>query len=127
VPENLALGTTLAAGKGSVALLAAIFVSNFPEALVGARTMRQNGWSTRLAVGTWTAVAALLAATTIAGASLLGGLEGAALGFVLAFAGGAVLASLADTVFPKAFTDGGPYVALATAAGFLVAFELGVV
>ncbi|MDQ3435270.1 MAG: zinc permease, partial [Actinomycetota bacterium] len=40
--------------------------------------------------------------------------------------GGAVLASLADTVFPKAFTDGGPYVALATAAGFLVAFELGV-
>lgn len=126
VPENLALGTTLAAGKGSVALLAAIFVSNFPEALVGARTMRQNGWSARLAVGTWTAVAALLAATTIAGASLLGGLEGAPLGFVLAFAGGAVLASLADTVFPKAFTDGGPYVALATAAGFLVAFELGV-
>lgn len=39
VPENLALGATLAAGPGSVALLAAIFVSNVPEALVGARSM----------------------------------------------------------------------------------------
>ena len=126
VPENLALGTTLAAGEGSVALLAAIFVSNFPEALVGARTMCQNGRSARFAVGTWVSVGALLAGTTVAGASVLGGLEGAWLAFVLAFAGGAVLASLADTVFPKAFKDGGPYVALATAAGFLVAFELGV-
>jgi len=126
VPESLALGTTLAAGEGSVALLAAIVVSNFPEALVGARTMRENGRPFRFAVGTWVVVAAVLAATTVAGASLLGGLEGASLGFMLAFAGGAVLASLTDTVFPKAFKDGGPYVALATAAGFLTAFELGV-
>lgn len=41
---------------------------------------------------------------------------------LLGFAGGAVLASLAVTVFPQGFAHGGPYVALATVAGFLVAY-----
>jgi ZIP family zinc transporter len=41
---------------------------------------------------------------------------------LLAFAGGAVLASLADTLMPEAYRDGGPYVAYATALGFLLSF-----
>lgn len=125
VPENLALGTTLAAGEGSVALLAAIFASNFPEALVGARTMCENGRSPAFAIATWAAAAILLAAAIVGGSALLEGVEGAGLSVILAFAGGAVLASLADTLFPKAYRDGGPIVALATAAGFLLAFTLG--
>ena len=125
IPENLALGTTLAAGGGSVALLAAIFASNFPEALVGARSMCDNGRSVRFALGTWCAAAAVLAVAIIAGSLLLQGVDEGALSVILAFAGGAVLAALADTLFPKAYKDGGPWVALATVAGFLVAFALG--
>lgn len=34
---------------------------------------------------------------------------------------------LADTVFPEAYEEGGPWVALATVAGFLLAFMLGTV
>ncbi len=60
IPENLALGTTLAACGGSVALLA-IFISNVPEAMVGARSMYDNGRSVRFALGTWFAAAAVLA------------------------------------------------------------------
>lgn len=41
---------------------------------------------------------------------------------VLAFAAGAVLASLADTVMPDAYRQGGSMVAFATAAGFLLTF-----
>lgn len=125
VPENLALGTTLAAGGGSVALLAAIFASNFPEALVGARSMRDEGRSVRFALTTWGVAAFVLAAAIVGGASLLTNLNAYTLSVILAFAGGAVLASLANTVFPKAYKDGGPWVALATVAGFLVAFTLG--
>jgi zinc transporter, ZIP family len=125
VPENLALGTTLAAGTGSLPLLAAIFASNFPEALVGARSMRDDGRSVRFALLTWAAAAVLLAASIVVGAVLLKNLAGTGLSVVLAFAGGAVLASLADTVFPKAFRDGGPFVAFATVIGFLTAFALG--
>jgi ZIP family zinc transporter len=127
IPENLALGTTLAAGEGSVALLAAIFASNFPEALVGARTMCENGRPRAFVIATWGTAAILLAAAIVGGASLLDGVEGASLSVILAFAGGAVLASLADTLFPKAYQDGGPLVALATTAGFAVAFILGTV
>jgi len=125
IPENIALGTTLAAGSGSVALLAAIFVSNFPEALVGARTMCENGRSPRHAIVTWFAAAAVLAAAVVAGALLLTRLLPAVLSVLLSFAGGAVLASLSITLFPKAYADGGPWVAAATVAGFLVAFTLG--
>ncbi len=44
--------------------------------------------------------------------------------FLLAFAGGAVLASLADTLMPEAFEHGRPLNSMATAAGFLVSFVL---
>jgi len=42
----------------------------------------------------------------------------------LGFAGGAVLASLADMLMPEAFERGRPYNAFATAAGFFVSFML---
>jgi len=127
VPENLALGTTLAASGGSLALLAAIVVSNFPEALVGARSMCENGRSVRFALGTWSIAAVVLAAAIIVGYSSLRGVDERALSVILAFAGGAVLASVANTLFPKAYKDGGPWVTLATVAGFLVAFTLGAI
>ncbi len=124
VPENLALGTTLAEGGGSIALLVAVFASNFPEALVGARSMRANGRSPRFAIVTWAVAAVLLAAAVVAGAAGLEGVGQETLSVVLAFAGGAVLASLVDTLFPKAYEQGGPWVALATVVGFLLSFLL---
>jgi ZIP family zinc transporter len=125
IPENVALGTTLAAGAGSLALLAAIVFSNFPEALVGARAMCDNGRSVRFALGTWCFAAIVLAIAIIAGSSLLQNLDEGVLSVILAFAGGAVLASVANTLFPRAYQDGGPWVTVATVAGFLVAFTLG--
>jgi ZIP family zinc transporter len=44
--------------------------------------------------------------------------------FVLAFAGGAVLTMLADTMMPEAFEHAGPLVGLVTTAGFALAFGL---
>jgi ZIP family zinc transporter len=48
--------------------------------------------------------------------------EEGALAVLLSFAGGAVLASLADTLMPDAYREGGKWVAFATAAGFLLSF-----
>jgi ZIP family zinc transporter len=47
-----------------------------------------------------------------------------ALAFPLAFAGGAVLASLADTLMPEAFEHGRPLNSFATGAGFVLSFVL---
>ena len=54
VPENVTLGVTLVGGAQSLSLLAAIFASNFPEALGGARGIVDDR-SKRYAVGVWTA------------------------------------------------------------------------
>ena len=87
--------------------------------------MYDEGRSKGFALLTWCIAAVILAAAIVAGASLLTNVNESALSVILAFAGGAVLASLANTVFPKAYRDGGPWVAFATVAGCLVAFTLG--
>ena len=124
IPENIALGVSLleVSGSGAVALLVAIFASNLPEALGGAVGMREQGRSKTFAIGVWTATAVLLAAAVVIGNSALKGQSEEPLAVLLSFAGGAVLASLADTLMPDAYREGGPLVAFATAAGFLLSF-----
>jgi zinc transporter, ZIP family len=123
VPENLALGVSLVE-DASASLLVAIFASNLPEALVGAVAMRAAGATTSRVLLTWGACAVLLAAAVVAGRALGGGLDEHVLAVALGFAGGAVLASLADTLMPEAYEGGGPAVALMTAAGFFLSFVL---
>ncbi|BBZ09498.1 membrane protein [Mycolicibacterium doricum] len=123
VPENLALGASLVGGA-SMSLLAAIFFSNLPESLVGAVAMRSSGMSGRTVIGTWVACAALLAVAVVLGRATAGVLNEDVLALALAFAGGAVLASLADTLMPEAFEHGRPLNAFATAGGFFVSFML---
>lgn len=124
VPENVALGVSLTEGTGGLALLAAIFVSNLPEALVGSASMREQGRSTAFVVGTWTVAAVLLAGAVLVGAGPLAAADPQTLSLPLAFAAGAVLASLADTLMPEAYEQGGPVVALSTTAGFVLSFVL---
>jgi ZIP family zinc transporter len=126
VPENTALGVTIAGG-GHVhylTLLVAIFASNLPESLNGAADMRGQNYSKVETVALWVFVAGLLTAAVMVGDVVSGGFHAELLAAVRAFAGGAVLASLAATVMPEAFDEGGPLVALATAAGFLLTFVL---
>jgi ZIP family zinc transporter len=127
VPENLALGVSLAdeeSAGGSLALLAGIFAANFPEALVGAVAMRSQGRSVRLTFGMWLATAVVLIPMVVIGRIALAGADPSTLAFPLAFAGGAVLAALADTLMPEAFERGRPFNAFATCAGFFLAFVL---
>ena len=123
VPENLALGVSLVEGA-SVTLLVAIFFSNLPESLVGAQAMRKEGRRAGIVVTTWLACAALLTIAVVLGRGLAGGLSDEVLAVALGFAGGAVLASLADTLMPEAFEHGRPLNAFATAAGFFLSFLL---
>jgi zinc transporter, ZIP family len=126
IPENMALGVSLleTSGAGALTLLVAIFFSNLPEALGGAVGMRQQGRSRRFAIGVWSATAVVLAAAVVLGNFALSGMGMAEvpLAMLLSFAGGAVLASLADTLMPDAYREGGAWVALATTAGFLLSF-----
>jgi ZIP family zinc transporter len=124
VPENLALGVSLLSGGGSIVLLVAIFCSNFPESLVGAVAMRRGGRSAPFAIGIWSLAAVLLTGAVVFGRGVFAQFPEEHLALPLAFAGGAVLASLADTLMPEAFEHGRPLNSMATAAGFLLSFIL---
>jgi zinc transporter, ZIP family len=124
VPENVALGVALGEGTGGLALLAAIFVSNLPESLVGAASMKSQGKSTGTVIGLWAACGVLLAVAVVVGAGPLSGSDPETISLPLAFAAGAVIASLADTLMPEAYEHGGPAVAMSTAAGFVLSFVL---
>lgn len=124
IPENLALGLTVAGGAGSFVLLVAIFASNFPEALSGTVDIGAEGGHRLRAVAIWLAAALLLAASVVAGRFLFAGAGDSTIAILLAFAGGAVLASLADTIMPEAYAEGGPLVAFGTVAGFLLSYAL---
>ena len=126
IPENLALGVSLIATPltGILSLLAAIWASNLPESLGGARSMASSGRSKGFAVGIWVATAVVLSAAVLIGNIVFAGVSENLLALVRAFAGGAVLASTADTIMPQAYEEGGAYVAFATAAGFLMTFVI---
>lgn len=123
VPENAALGISLVE-EASFVLLLAIFASNLPESLVGAIEMRKGGRSALFAIGIWASAGVALTLAVVLGWAVADGLEPRTLALLLAFAGGAVLASLADTLMPEAFVKGRPVNAFATVAGFFLSFVL---
>jgi ZIP family zinc transporter len=86
--------------------------------------MRRSGVSTARVLSVWGLTAALLAAAVFAGRLAADVASEQWLGMLAAFAAGAVLASLADSVMPEAYAEGGPLVAFATSGGFLVAYAL---
>ncbi|OZM80238.1 hypothetical protein CFP66_22090 [Pseudonocardia sp. MH-G8] len=70
-------------------------------------------------------MALLSAAAAAAGYGLLGGTSPATVAVVQAFAVGAILTMLADTMMPEGFENAGNSVGLVTCAGFIAAFLLG--
>lgn len=126
IPENLALGVALiGAGAPEVAALAgSIFLSNLPEAAGGAKEMTKNGQSKAKILGLWAATAALLSAAAIIGNIALAGVPDPVLGIIRCLAAGAVVASLATEVFPKAYREDHHLSGIATVLGLVLAYLL---
>jgi ZIP family zinc transporter len=124
IPEQLVLGLGLAAGEElSVGLLAAIFVSNLPEAIGSASKMRAEGRRSDTILRLWIAVAVICALASGAGFAIGDSLSGELEGAVNGFAAGALLVMLTDSMIPEA-RKGGRTAGLATALGFAVAAGL---
>ncbi|GAA1742479.1 hypothetical protein [Aeromicrobium alkaliterrae] len=124
IPENVALGVGLVEG-GSIVLLVAIVVGNVPEAVSSGALLGRSSFGTARAIGLWVVTGAVLIACTVGAYAASDVLGGTSIALVQAFAGGATIAVLADTLFPEAYREGGWWVGVATAAGFLTAFALG--
>jgi ZIP family zinc transporter len=123
IPESIVLG--LLAGEGvSAAVLAAVFLSNLPEAIAATTGLSKAGWAQSSILGLWALVTAVAGLASLAGYALLENASANTIAFVLAFAGGAVLTMLADTMMPEAFEHGGKLVGVFTTLGFAIAYAI---
>jgi ZIP family zinc transporter len=125
IPESAVIGLGLLEGEGvTVAVLAAVFLSNLPEAVAATSGLASSGWRGSRILWLWVAVAIVSGLAAVAGYVLFDGASPESLAFVEAFAGGAILTMLADTMMPEAFENGGRLVGVFTTLGFAVAFAI---
>jgi ZIP family zinc transporter len=126
IPESLILGITLALGGSiNVAFLTAVVLSNVPEGIAGTLNLRAAGNSDRRILSMW--VGLTIASAIAAGIGYViaqsGRIDGV---YAEAFAGGAVLTMLANSMLPEGFEHGGRMVGLLVVLGYLVAAVLSV-
>ena len=126
IPENMALGISLVTGGGvNIVLIAAIFISNFPEGLASTEGMKANGRSKKYILMLWSIAVIVGTISTAIGFAVLSKASPFVISVAISFAAGAILVMLAESMIPEAFEEGGSRIGLAAMAGFAIAFILG--
>jgi ZIP family zinc transporter len=125
IPESIVLGLTiLTDGSVSAAFLLAVALSNVPEAFASSTGLALSGWPRGRILWLWTLVALVSGLASLVGYRALASAPPTTVAFVLAFAAGAILTMLADTMMPEAFEHGGKLVGVVTTFGFALAFAI---
>jgi CRP-like cAMP-binding protein len=123
IPESLVIGSSFTSfGSFKFTFLAAVFISNLPEAIASAKGMKDAGFSHVKVFALWIGLIVAGALAAALGNIFLASAPPAVLTLVGAIAGGGILAMVASVMMPEAYEDGGPSVGIATIAGFLTAF-----
>jgi zinc transporter, ZIP family len=124
IPESFVLGLTVLQGGVSVSLLFGVALSNLPEGMSSSSGLKAAGWPRGRVVWMWLAVVAVSALSAAAGYVLLDPTSGRTGALVQAFAAGALLAMLADTLLPEAYEVEGVLTGPLVVAGFAVSLAL---
>jgi ZIP family zinc transporter len=127
IPESFVLGLTVLHGGVSVSLLAGIALSNLPEGMSSSSGLKAAGWPRDRVLLMWSAVVLVSAVAAAAGYAMLGPASGRTGALAQAFAGGALLAMLADTLLPEAYAVEGVLTGSLVVAGFAVSLALSAV
>jgi len=127
IPESFVLGLTVLQGGVSVSLLAGVALSNLPEGMSSSSGLKAAGWPQGRVVLMWSAVVLVSALAAAAGYALLDPASGRTGALVQAFAAGALLAMLADTLLPEAYAVEGVLTGPLVVAGFAVSLALSAV
>jgi zinc transporter, ZIP family len=125
IPESIAIGVSMIEGGSvSAVTVAAIFISNIPEALSSSSGMKNAHRSPGYIFGVWSGIAVISALASLVGYVLFRNLSVEVIAATTAVAAGAILAMLADTMMPEAFDEAHNFAGLITVLGFLAAFGL---
>jgi zinc transporter, ZIP family len=124
IPESFVLGLTVLQGGVSVSLLAGVLLSNLPEGMSSSAGLKKAGWPRGRVLVMWSAVVLVSALSAAAGYELLDPASGETGAVVQAFAGGALLAMLANTLLPEAYVVEGVLTGPLVVAGFAISLYL---
>ncbi len=125
IPEGVVIGLGIFEGGAvSLTMLAAVFLSNLPEAVAGTAGMKASGWSAVKTLSLWTGIALLCAVSSLAGFSLFTETSNEWLAFIQSFAGGAILMMISNSMIPEAYEHGKKLAGVATVFGFFVSVSL---
>jgi ZIP family zinc transporter len=120
VPEGMVLGlSVLHHGAPGLGTVTAFFLTNIPEALSSSSGMRQGGRSARYVFGVWIGIALMISLAAAVAALVLRGAGPAVRGTVEAFAAGAILALVSETMIPEAFHGSPQFNGLLLVVGFV--------
>jgi zinc transporter, ZIP family len=125
IPEAMVIGLTIfEGGQVGAAYLAAVFISNMPESLSASTGLAASGWPKARILWMWVAITTVCGLSSLAGFAAFQNSSPDTVAFVLAFAAGAILTMLANTMMPEAFKHGGKLVGVVTTLGFAVAYAI---
>jgi ZIP family zinc transporter len=124
IPESFVLGLTVLQGGVSVSLLAGVALSNLPEGMSSSAGLKAAGWPRGRVLAMWSVVTLVSALSAAAGYLLLDPASGRTGALVQAFAAGALLAMLADTLLPEAYAVEGVLTGPLVVTGFAVSLAL---
>lgn len=125
IPESIVIGLSILGGGGvSVAMVAAVFISNVPEGICSAAGMRKAGRSMAHVLGLWAGMAVACGLAAVIGYAVFGALSTFVVAATTTVAAGAMLAMIADTMIPEAYEVRHDVAGLIVVAGFLTSFAL---
>jgi len=125
IPESMVIGLAIFEGGAvGAAYLAAVFISNLPEAISSTSGLLSSGWVKSRILWMWIGIALVSALASLAGYGLFQDSSPEVVAFVLTFAAGAILTMLANTMMPEAFEHGGKWVGIMVTLGFATAFTI---
>lgn len=124
IPESFVLGLTVRQGMVSLALLAAVMLSNLPEGMASASGLKAAHWPERRVMLMWSAVLLISAGSAAVGYVVLDSAGGHTGALAQAFAAGALLAMLADTLLPEAYAVEGALTGPLLVTGFAISLGL---
>jgi ZIP family zinc transporter len=125
IPESMVIGLTIYKGGAvGAAYLTAVFISNLPESISSTAGLATSGWRSARILWMWIAIALVSGLASLAGYGLFQHSSPNVVAFVLAFAAGAILTMLADTMMPEAYEHSGKLVGVVATLGFAIAFTI---
>jgi zinc transporter, ZIP family len=127
IPESFVLGLTVLQGGVSLALLVAVALSNLPEGMSSSSGLKAAGWPRERVLTVWSVVVLVSALAAAAGYVTLDPASGRTGALVEAFAGGALLAMLANSLLPEAYAVEGVVTGPLVVLGFAVSLALSAV